>query len=59
MKPYTKSTFGRDRYFNNPKDHRVPKNSLARRGTRTAVRQKQRIELILSLDQIKQEVSND
>ncbi len=42
MKPYTTSTYGRNRYFYPPKEHRVPKSSSERRGTRTAMRQRQK-----------------
>ncbi|MCZ4337653.1 hypothetical protein [Shewanella colwelliana] len=41
MKPYTSSTFGRNHYYNGPKEHTVPKSSKDRRGTRTALRQQQ------------------
>ena len=39
MKPFTKSTYGRDHYFYAPKEHKVPKSAKDRRGTRSAIRQ--------------------
>lgn len=38
MKPFTKDTHGRNHYFHAPKEHKVPKSSKARRGTRTGAR---------------------
>lgn len=39
MKPFTKSTHGRNHYFYGPKEHSTPKSSKERRGTRTGTRQ--------------------
>lgn len=39
MKPYTTDTYGRNHYFHAPKEHKVPKRSKKRVGTRTSVRQ--------------------
>ena len=39
MKPYTKDTYGRNRYYGAPKEHKVPKSSKDRQGTRTSFRQ--------------------
>lgn len=39
MKAFTKSTFGRNHYYNAPKEHKVPKSAKDRRGTKTSVRQ--------------------
>lgn len=38
MRPYTKNTYGRNHYFKGPKEHKVPKSSKDRRGTKTAIR---------------------
>lgn len=38
MKPYTKSTHGRNHYALKPKEHKVPKKSADRAGTRGAMR---------------------
>jgi hypothetical protein len=40
MKPYTSDTYGRNHYFNAPKEHKVPKRAKGRAGTRSSVRQK-------------------
>ncbi len=40
MRPYTTDTHGRNHYFHAPKEHKVPKRSKSRCGTRTSVRQK-------------------
>ncbi len=40
MKPFTTNTHGRNHYYHAPKEHKVPKSSKDRRGTRTSVRQK-------------------
>lgn len=40
MKAFISNTFGRNHYFHAPKEHKVPKSSKDRRGTRTSVRQK-------------------
>ncbi len=40
MKPYTNSTHGRNHYYHKPKEHKCPKASSDRIGTRTAVRQR-------------------
>jgi hypothetical protein len=39
MKAFTVKMYGRNHYFNLPKEHKVPKSSKDRRGTRSSVRQ--------------------
>lgn len=39
MKPFTKDTHGRNHYYHAPKEHKVPKSSNERRGTKSAMRQ--------------------
>ena len=39
MKPYTNNTHGRNHYYHRPKEHKVPKSSKDRLGTRTSMRQ--------------------
>lgn len=39
MKAFTNDTHGRNHYFRAPKEHKVPKSSKDRRGTRTSMRQ--------------------
>jgi hypothetical protein len=39
MKPYTTDTHGRNHYCQAPKEHKIPKFSKDRRGTRASVRQ--------------------
>lgn len=39
MKPFTKSTHGRDHYYHDPKEHKVPKSSKDRKGTKSSKRQ--------------------
>lgn len=39
MKAFTRDTHGRNHYFSKPKEHKVPKSSKDRRGTRTRMRQ--------------------
>lgn len=39
MKPFTPDTFGRNHYFLSPKEHKVPKSSKDRRGTKSGARQ--------------------
>jgi hypothetical protein len=47
VKPFTNNTYGRNHYFNGPKEHKVPKSSSDRRGTRSSARQgiKKQVEL--------------
>ena len=44
MKPFTKYTHGRNHYFHAPKEHKVPKSSKDRRGTKSALRQKLKVQ---------------
>ena len=44
MKPFAKNTFGRNHYFNAPKEHKVPKSSKDRRGTKSAKRQQMKVQ---------------
>jgi|GEM_PF-3983547 len=39
MRPYTKDTHGRNHHYHAPKEHKVPKSSKDRRGTKSGVRQ--------------------
>lgn len=39
MKAFTNDTYGRNHYYHAPKEHKVPKSSKDRRGTKTAKRQ--------------------
>jgi hypothetical protein len=39
MKPYVTNTHGRNHHFHAPKEHKVPKSSNDRRGTRSSARQ--------------------
>jgi hypothetical protein len=43
MKPYTNDTQGRDHYFYAPKEHKVPKSSKDRRGSRSSMRQQNQL----------------
>ncbi|MDO6426213.1 hypothetical protein Q4489_04275 [Thalassotalea sp. 1_MG-2023] len=39
MKPFTNDTHGRNHHYYAPKEHKVPKSSKDRRGTRSSKRQ--------------------
>lgn len=43
MKAFTNDTHGRNHYFYAPKEHKVPKASKDRRGTRSSTRQENKI----------------
>lgn len=43
MKAFTNDTHGRNHHFHAPKEHKVPKSSKERRGTRSSTRQENRL----------------
>ncbi|MBO1897759.1 hypothetical protein HNW13_018635 [Shewanella sp. BF02_Schw] len=43
MKPYTNDTQGSNLYFYSPKEHKVPKSSKDRRGSRSGMRQQNQL----------------
>ena len=51
MKPFTNDTHGRNHYYHAPKEHKVPKSSKERRGTRSSVTQESKSITIQELNQ--------